>query len=133
MMKITFITTAALCVLLGPAVYSANAQAGKDPCANAQTQLEMSECQGREYKKADAALNAVYRQLTAKVQGEAGESAALKAAQQAWIKFRDADCDFESYQNKGGTIYPLVRNGCLTALTQERTRHLRELLDDRSR
>lgn len=129
---ITFIVTVALCLLFGSTLNSANAQTKKDPCAGAQTQADMNECQGREYKKADAALNAVYRQLTAKIQEEAGELAALKAAQQAWIKFRDADCEFESYQNKGGTIYPLVYSGCLTTLTQARTKQLREMLNDRS-
>src|SRR3954451_21300820 len=116
MRKITFTITMALCLILA-LNSAAKAQTRKDPCANAQTQLEMNECQGREYKKADAALNAVYRQLTAKIDDE-GERASLKAAQQAWIKYRDADCEFESYLNKGGTSYSLVYSGCLTALTQ---------------
>jgi len=133
MKKITFIITVALCLSFALKVSPANAQTRKDPCANAQTQVDMNECQGREYKKADAALNAVYKQLMAKTQDDAGELAALKAAQQAWIKFRDADCEFESYENKGGTIYPLVYSGCLTTLTQERTKQLRQLLNDRSR
>ena len=130
MKKITFIIPVALCLLFALKDGPANAQTKKDPCANAQTQVEMNECQGREYKKADAALNAVYKQLMAKIEDE-GERTALKAAQQAWIKFRDADCEFESYQNKGGTIYPLVYSGCLTVHTQERTKQLRELLKDR--
>jgi uncharacterized protein YecT (DUF1311 family) len=130
MKKATFTITAALCLLLALKVSPTTAQTKKDPCANAQTQVEMNECQGREYKKADAALNVVYKQLMAKIDNE-GERAALKAAQQAWIKFRDADCEFESYQNKGGTIYPLVYSGCLTVLTQERSKRLRELLKDR--
>jgi uncharacterized protein YecT (DUF1311 family) len=129
MRKITFTITVALCLLLA-LNGAARAQTKKDPCANAQTQVEMNECQGREYKKADAALNAVYKQLMAKIDDE-GERTSLKAAQQAWIKYRDVDCEFESYLNKGGTIYPLVYSGCLTALTQERTRHLRDLLNNR--
>ena len=129
MKEITFNITVVLCLLLTLKVSPTTAQTKKDPCANAQTQVEMNECQGREYKKADAALNAVYRQLMAKI--DEGERTALKAAQQAWIKFRDGECEFESYQNKGGTIYPLVYSGCLTVLTQERSKQLRELLKDR--
>jgi uncharacterized protein YecT (DUF1311 family) len=129
MRKITFIVTVALCLLL-TLNGAARAQTRKDPCANAQTQAEMNECQGREYKKADAALNAAYKQLVAKIEDE-GERASLKAAQLAWIKYRDANCEFESYLNKGGTMYSLVYDGCLTALTQERTRHLRDLLKNR--
>ena len=130
MNKTTLAVTTALCLLLALEVSPATAQTKKDPCANAQTQVEMNECQGREYKKADAALNVVYKQLMAKIDDE-GERTALKVAQQAWIKFRDAECEFESYQNKGGTIYPLVYSGCLKVLTQERSKQLRELLNNR--
>ena len=129
MTKITFTMTLALCLLLvlGGA---ARAQAKKDPCDNAQTQVELNECQAREYKKADAALNTVYKQLMAKIDDE-GERTALKNAQLAWIKFRDADCEFEAYQNKGGTIYPLIYDGCLTTLTRARTKELNDLLHNR--
>ena len=130
MKKMTFSTLAALALLLVLAVGPARAQKQKDPCANAQTQMEMNDCQAREYKRADAALNAAYKQLMAKVE-DAGERNALKASQLAWIKYRDANCEFESYLNKGGTMYSTVYDGCLTALTEERTRHLRDLLNNR--
>ena len=98
----------------------------QDPCANAQTTAEMRDCAGREYQKADGALNKAYRDLMAKLDDE-GQKSALKAAQQAWIKYRDANCEFESYQNRGGTIYPVVYTGCLTLMTVARTKELREL------
>ena len=130
MKKMTFSMLAVLSLLLVLAVSPARAQQQKDPCANAQTQMEMNDCQAREYKRADAALNAAYKQLMAKVE-DAGERNALKASQLAWIKYRDANCEFESYLNKGGTMYSMVYDGCLTALTEERTRHLRDLLSNR--
>lgn len=130
MKKMTFIVLAALCLPLVFMAGPTNAQGKKDPCANAQTQMELNDCQAREYKKADGALNAVYKQLMAKIDDE-GERGALKTAQQAWIKYRDANCEFESYLNKGGTMYSMVYDGCLTALTEERTRHLRDLLNNR--
>jgi uncharacterized protein YecT (DUF1311 family) len=130
MKKITFSTLAALALLMVFAVSPARAQKQKDPCANAQTQMELNDCQAREYKRADAALNAVYKQLMAKVD-DAGERNSFKASQLAWIKYRDANCEFESYLNKGGTMYSMVYDGCLTALTEERTRHLRDLLNNR--
>src|SRR5437667_2041935 len=79
---------------------SGQKQKEQDPCANAQTTLEMRDCAGREYKKADEELNKVYRQLTSTLADE-GYKGALKTAQQAWIKYRDANCDFESYLNRG--------------------------------
>jgi uncharacterized protein YecT (DUF1311 family) len=129
MIKRTFTAATALYLLFTLASL-ASSQTKKDPCANAQTQAEMNECQAREYKKADAALNTVYKQLVAKIDDD-GERAALKTAQQAWIKFRDVECEFQSYLNRGGTIYPLVYSSCMTGLTEERTKQLRERLKDR--
>jgi uncharacterized protein YecT (DUF1311 family) len=128
-MKISaLIIVIALCFILAP---SGAAQQGKqNPCANAATTVEIDECVGKEYQKVDAELNRVYKQLMAKLEDE-GEKAALKTAQQAWIKYRDLNCEFESYENKGGTIYPIVYTGCLSAMTATRTKELRELLKDR--
>ena len=128
-MKLSVLVVAiALCFLLTP---SGAAQKGNQtPCANATTTVEMSDCMGKEYKKVDAELNSVYKQLMAITEDE-GEKAALKTAQQAWLKYRDLHCEFESYENKGGTIYPIVYTGCLSAVTATRTKELRELLKDR--
>ena len=104
---------------------SAQKQKEQDPCANAQTTIEMRDCAGREYKKADDELNKVYRQLMSTLADE-GYKAALKAAQQAWIKYRDANCEFESYLNRGGTIEPVVRFGCLASMTASRTKELKD-------
>jgi uncharacterized protein YecT (DUF1311 family) len=100
-------------------------QETQDPCANAQTTVEMRDCAGREYKKADDELNRVYRQLMSKLDDE-GHKGALRSAQQAWIKYRDANCDFESYLNRGGTIEPVVRYNCMSSMTESRTKDLRE-------
>lgn len=43
-----------------------------------------------EFKQADAQLNVVYRKLMTELRPTERET--LKAAQQAWLKFRDADC-----------------------------------------
>jgi uncharacterized protein YecT (DUF1311 family) len=106
----------------------AEPQKTKDPCANAQTTAEMRDCAGKEYKQADDELNQVYRQLVAKMYDE-GRKTALKTAQQAWIRYRDANCDFASYLNRGGTTEPVVRYNCMTGMTVERTKELREYLE----
>src|SRR5437868_7127096 len=89
-----------------------------DPCENAQTQIEMNDCAKREFDKTDAKLNKIYNQLMSKLEGE--HKTKLKAAELAWIKYRDANCECESFLNQGGTIYPLVYNGCLTTMTNNR-------------
>jgi uncharacterized protein YecT (DUF1311 family) len=102
-------------------------QKKQDPCANAKSTAEMRDCVGRQYKTADDELNRVYRQLMSKLDDE-GHKAALKTAQQAWIKYRDANCDFESYLSRGGTMEPVSHYGCLTWMTAARTKELREAL-----
>jgi uncharacterized protein YecT (DUF1311 family) len=110
------------------AMASAQARGNQDPCENAQTTVEMRNCAGKEYQKADAELNRAYQQLMSRLADD-GYKAALKTAQQSWIKYRDANCEFEAYLNRGGTIYPVVYTGCLSAMTTARTKELRVRLE----
>lgn len=102
----------------------------KPPCSDADTQTEMNICAGREYKAADATLNRVYQQLVAML--DAAEKAQLKQAQTAWIKYRDANCEFVGDQYKGGSIRPMIYGLCLADVTQNRTVELRDQIKDRS-
>jgi uncharacterized protein YecT (DUF1311 family) len=121
-----------LCSLLWLAGSSASAQKQKkpDPCANPQTQTEMTQCAAEAYKAADKVLNQVYQQLVAKLDDE--EKAQLKEAQTAWLKYRDTNCDFVADQYKGGTMRPMIYAGCLADVTKKRTSELREQIKDRS-
>jgi uncharacterized protein YecT (DUF1311 family) len=122
----TFFAPVLLC-LLAALSCSAQAQKKQDPCEKAQSTAEMRDCVGREYREADAELNKVYQQVMSQLEDE-GHKAALKEAQLAWIKYRDANCEFESYLNRGGTIYPVVYEGCRAAMTVSRTKELQETL-----
>jgi uncharacterized protein YecT (DUF1311 family) len=95
----------------------------KDPCAEAQSQGEMNICWGKEYKAADAQLNAAYREFASKLNPE--ETAQLKTVQLAWIKFRDANCEFVADQYKGGSMRPMVAAMCLADVTSARTSELK--------
>lgn len=101
----------------------------KDPCAEAQTQTDMNICWGNRYKAADAKLNAAYREFTAKL--DQAEAAQLKAAQLAWLKFRDANCEFVADQYKGGTMRPMIAGICLTEVTNARTAELKAQMKER--
>ncbi|HJR05688.1 MAG TPA: lysozyme inhibitor LprI family protein [Pyrinomonadaceae bacterium] len=98
----------------------------EDPCPGEHTQFELNQCAARARDKADAELNKVYRELMK----DAGttERAKLRAAQLAWLKFRDAHCDYESVGNKGGSIYPMVVSFCLAGVTNARVKQLQEIL-----
>jgi uncharacterized protein YecT (DUF1311 family) len=98
----------------------------RDPCEDAQTQSEMNDCSKKEFDKADQELNRVYKQLMARLEGEHKNK--LKTAELAWIKYRDLNCECESFINEGGSIYPLVYNSCLTNMTNNRIKELKEYL-----
>ncbi len=49
---------------------------------------------------------------------------ALLAAQRAWLKFRDSECEVEAYAVRGGSMEPQIAAECEARLTQERTKQL---------
>ena len=113
------------CFGLLPAVQAVLPSPTPDPCENPQTVAEQRDCVGRDYKQADEELNKVYGQLMSTLDDE-GHKVALRTAQEAWIKYRDAKCVFESYPNRGGTLEPVVRYSCMADMTRSRTNELKE-------
>ena len=99
-----------------------------DECPAAKTQLELNECAGRAFDRADGALNASYKSVMDRLAGEAGTRTSLVAAQKAWLGFRDGECDFESSSTIGGSIHLMIVLQCRTMLTQARTQALRRML-----
>ena len=100
-----------------------------DPCAKALSQADMNDCWGREYKAADATLNQVYWQLVSKLDDQ--EKAQLKEVESAWLRYRDANCEFVADQYKGGTIRPMTHAICLTDMTKNRTAELKIQIEER--
>jgi len=96
------------------------------PCSGAGNQFELNQCAARARDKADAELNKAYRELM-KDTGST-ERVKLRAAQLAWIKFRDTQCDYETVDNEGGSIYPMVYSFCLAKVTGARVKQLQEIL-----
>ena len=99
------------------------------PCEDAQTQADMNNCWGNEYKKADAQLNRTYQELAAIL--EADDKTELKDAENAWIKYRDAHCQFVSDQYRGGSMRPMIEAICLADVTGNRTKELRDQIKER--
>jgi uncharacterized protein YecT (DUF1311 family) len=106
-------------------------------CSTETTQLEMNICTLQEYKAADADLNAVYADVIATLQTAdaeyptegASEESRLRAAQRAWVAFRDLNCDVAGYQMRGGSAEPLLINSCLRAMTEARITDLLGLVE----
>ncbi|MEG4146329.1 lysozyme inhibitor LprI family protein [Microcoleus sp. Pol12B5] len=91
--------------------------------------IEIQRCLRLNYEAADRRLNEVYKQLTSKLSRE--ERSILSEAQQEWIKLRDKNCEFEVYQNRGGTGYRGFLNECLERMTKQRTGELEKYLKPR--
>lgn len=116
-------------LFLAAAIPAAYGQKKPEPCAEAQSQAEMTICWGNQYKSADAKLNQVYRQFTAKLDDE--EKTQLKTAQTAWLKYRDTNCEFVADQYKGGTMRPMIAAICLADVTDSRTKELTAQMKER--
>jgi uncharacterized protein YecT (DUF1311 family) len=112
-----------------------------DPCASANTQVEMNQCSEAEYKKADAHLDAVYNNLSRMLRESAddakkrndetltkqAEMAArkLRAAQNAWTEYRVLHCDAVRQQYEGGSIAPLEWATCMMDAANHRIAELK--------
>ncbi|MNY01958.1 hypothetical protein D3C86_1345070 [compost metagenome] len=107
---------------------ASGAQAQVLNCDKASTQTDMSLCADQAYRKSDAALNAAYKEVVARLKDDKHASTQLQAAQNAWLFFRDAECAFSSSSTSGGSAYPMVLSMCLDKLTQARTKELRAYL-----
>lgn len=91
-------------------------------CTNPQTQMDMNRCAALDLAKATDGINASYQALMRRL--DPGQQAELKAIQRQWISFKDRNCAFDASFVEGGSMQPLVRDACLTALTRERTQQL---------
>ena len=135
-MKKLSLFLAPLAVLLASAAFADDEM----KCNPEGSQAEMNICAYDDFKKADDALNAMYKKAVAyakeqddnyKGQPELqGAMAALKKAQRAWIDYRDGHCDLAGFAARGGSMEPMLVSGCQADLTQKRTAELKALMEE---
>ena len=97
-------------------------------CGNAMAQAELTFCAEQDWNGADDDLNDAYKAAMAVMKAvdadlpadQQGAAAHLKAAQRAWVTFRDEACAAEGYMMHGGSAEPMVIYGCRAGLTRER-------------
>ena len=103
---------------------------GTSPIAFAQTQSQMNEGGCDSYKKADLELNQVYGQIVKLHHSDTAFLQAFRAAQRAWIVFRDAEVKAKfpepSPQTFYGSSYPMCACAVREQLTKQRTEQLRQ-------
>lgn len=101
-------------------------------CDDPQHQAEMNLCAVRDFEAQDAELNRVWaeqiagaraadREIDRQFDQRPTEEEMLRRAQRAWVTFRDAHCTVEGYREaRGGSMEPMVYEGCRARLTEER-------------
>ena len=114
---------AALLFVAAPALLAAQK---KEFCPEGRTQLDMTYCAGEELARADSMLNANYQRLVRTL--EPHRVQALREAQRAWIRFRDAECAFQESAVTGGSMAPMVHALCEAELSTERAKEFARLL-----
>ena len=102
------------------------AGAASRPELDGPTQLDMNAQALARLRVADAELNRVYKRVAAGAT-PAGRQR-LRAAQRAWITFRDLDCEARSGA-RGGSMRQMIVFACLEAVTDARAATLKSLLD----
>jgi uncharacterized protein YecT (DUF1311 family) len=111
------------------------AQASLIACESAQTQLDLNACAGQAFAAADARLKGTYRTLRQRHADNPVFVAKLRAAQRAWVAFRDAElaaafaCAGSDPKVCWGSVYPMAYALYKAQLTDERTRRLEQLLE----
>jgi uncharacterized protein YecT (DUF1311 family) len=134
------VLVAMLASVIGPALISpAFAADPKIACAKAVTTPELNWCAERTLQAADAKLNAAYQKVLAMIRESdnakpydpASWEKALRASQNAWIAFRDADCSgLVPMSWTGGTGTTAAVLGCKTQKTEARTKELVAIMED---
>ena len=98
----------------------------------ARTQAQMNACASEEAHQVDIELNRIYHELVSKAEADPLALAKIRAAESAWIAYRDAYIDAtypaEDKQAEYGSVYPMQVDLLRAKLTQQQIAALKELL-----
>ncbi|WP_404357029.1 lysozyme inhibitor LprI family protein [Methylotuvimicrobium sp. KM1] len=83
--------------------------------------VNMIDCIGQEHERQDDRLNGVYKTLMDTLPEE--RKSALRDAQRAWLKYREANCHFYNDPD-GGTMARVQANDCFMTETAKRAKEL---------
>jgi uncharacterized protein YecT (DUF1311 family) len=93
--------------------------------------VEMRACSSDELKRQDERLNKAYEALQKRLEPPVRDR--LRLAQRAWIQFRDAECALVGAPEAGGTLGPVIVDGCHVEMTAIRADQLGDLLRSQPR
>jgi uncharacterized protein YecT (DUF1311 family) len=127
-------------------------QKANDPeqaCTDSMNQMELDQCAGQQYRKADARLNAIYHKAVDFMHADLADAQnekdadqikyvqqaidKLKAAERAWIQYRDLHCEAARHQYEGGSMSPMIWGFCMAKTTLHRIDELKSAYEDGDR
>jgi uncharacterized protein YecT (DUF1311 family) len=109
-----------ICIALTTNMYAAV------DCSELTSTHEILNCLNEQYEQADSELNYYYQQLKQQLDQESYQ--VLRSAQLAWIKQRDAQCEYEALEMQGGTFESVLRTDCFRRMTEQRVDFLKREL-----
>ena len=107
-----------------------------NPCDKVENEVQTLECSTYSRTTAEDLLKANYQSLTERMQTLYGKNPAqltditakLKAAQQQWLKTRDADCAVEAFPaTTGSKAFTIAQNDCVARMSDERSEFLESI------
>jgi uncharacterized protein YecT (DUF1311 family) len=102
----------------------------QDKCYDdAKDQPALNACADAAFRKSDKKLNELYKQIEARLNDDADAKKLLIQAQRDWIKFRDAECSFQTAEAAGGSMMPMLTAQCMDGLTQSRVKNFEGYLN----
>jgi uncharacterized protein YecT (DUF1311 family) len=118
-----------VCLLVFAAM-GASARAEDTPAESLEdcheNQLAENVCARRAFDSADKTLNLLFASQLSQLES-AQTKGQLRAAQRAWIAFRDADCLYQAGKPEdSGSIWPLLHWSCMAAHTTIRVEQLKQ-------
>lgn len=118
--------------LMTAASGGAGAQEQGDPCASASANVAIGACYARELTNTNNAIEARLRERLAEVDRNANVPAAerekwkraIRAAQQAFVTYRQNECATQSFEMWGGSGAAIAEAKCAYDMGQERLRQI---------
>lgn len=127
-------------IFLALALIATGAQAAEEaddnPCDAVENEIQTLECSAYSRTTAEDLLSENYKSLSERMQMLYGKNPAqltdvtakLKAAQQQWLKTRDADCAVEAFPaTSGSKAFNIAQNDCVARMSDERSEFLESI------
>jgi len=107
----------------------------RDACFDAaMTQSAMNICASEEFRRADAALNAIYAKVLTAAASEPGAVAKIKTSERTWIRYRaeymEAMFPAKDKQLNYGSVFPMNHSLVMASLTWRQVDALKTLLNE---